>query len=98
MDKWGQRELIEIAHSANPPDDYPGSSPNWGGDVTLPARDGWQVCFFYDCGELDYIEHFVTPSGEKLEVWPDGYDSDQSAPIMVWRGTSDTRSLIDALP
>lgn len=90
LDNWGQMFLLEIASSANPPDTQPGDSPDWCGDVTLSARDGWQVCFFYDCGELDYIDHFITPTGERLDVWPDGYQGDQWPPVMCWRGVSDT--------
>jgi hypothetical protein len=55
----------------------------------LPARDGWLVCFFYDCGELDYIAPFVTPDGEKLEVWPDGYMRGRWPPVMNWRSMGD---------
>lgn len=90
LDKWGQMFLLEIASSAAPPDSQPGDSPNWCGDVTLPGRDGWQVCFFYDCGDLDYIDHFVTPAGEKLDVFVDGYQSEQWPPVMNWGGTADT--------
>ena len=97
LDKWGQAVLLEIAHSAGPPDTQPGDSPNWCGEVTLAGRDGWRVCFFYDCGELDYIDHFVTPDGERLDVWPDDYQSEQGAPVMNWRGTSDTERFVAML-
>jgi hypothetical protein len=90
LDKWGQMFLLEIASSAAPPDTQPGDSPDWCGDVTLPARDGWKVCFFYDCGDLDYIDHFVTPEGEKLDVFADGYQSEQWPPVMCWSGNADT--------
>lgn len=93
LDKWGQVFLMEIAHSAAPPDNQPGDSPSWCSEVLMPARDGWQVCFFYDCGELDYIDHFITPAGERLDVWPDVYESEQSPPVMNWRGTMDTERL-----
>lgn len=93
LDKWGQMFLLNIAHSSAPPDEQPGDSPNWCGEMTLPARDGWLVCVFYDCGQLDYIDHFVTPTGEKLEVWPNDYQGEQWAPVMIWRGTSDTERL-----
>jgi len=89
LDAWGQHNLLDIAHSASPPDE----NPDWWGEVTLPARDGWQACFFYDCGELDYIDHFISPDGQRLYVFPDGYQSDQSPPVMLWRGCSDTQRL-----
>ncbi len=85
LDAWGQMFLLEIASSAVRADDTkPGDSYDRFGDVTLPARDGWQVCFFYDCGDLDYIDHFVTPAGEELEVFPDGYQSERLPPVMQW--------------
>ena len=78
--------LIDIAHAANPPD----RNDDWWGGVVLPSRDGWKVCFFYDCGELDHISHIITPLGDKLDVWPDDYRSDPWPPIMMWGRTSDT--------
>ncbi|MES2685504.1 MAG: hypothetical protein V4706_01715 [Pseudomonadota bacterium] len=93
LDKWGQIFLLEIASSAAPPNTQPSDSTNWCGDVTLPGRAGWKVCFFYDCGDLDYIDHFVTPDGEKLEVFVEGYDSEQWPPVMLWGGISDTERL-----
>lgn len=94
LDSFGQLALVEIANSANPPDD----NPDWYGEVTLPARGGWQVCFFYDCGELDYIDHFITPAGLPLSVWVDGYSSEQWPPVMNWRGTRDTERFRALLP
>lgn len=97
LDEWGQERLMEIARSAMPPDEQPRDSDHWCGDVVMPARDGWQVCVFYDCGELDYIDHFITPEGVKLEVWPREYQSDQLPPVMCWRGCSDTARLMSLL-
>lgn len=97
LDSWGQEQLMQIADSANPPDAQPADSENWCGDVVMPARDGWQVCFFYDCGGLDYIDHFITPNGEKLDVWPSNYQSEQLPPVMNWRGRSDTERLTNLL-
>lgn len=89
-----QWHLLEIAESANPPDMQPDDSDDWCGDVEFAAKDGWKVVFFYDCGELDYIDHFITPNGEKLEVWADGgYQGDQWPPVMNWRGVGDLARL-----
>ena len=70
-------------------------SDDWCGDVELPARDGWKVTFFYDCGELDYIDHFITPSGEKLEVWSDEYQTEHLPAVMCWRSMGDLARLKD---
>lgn len=86
LDSWGQMFLLEIAHSAEPLDEKPGAM----GDVVLLAKDGWEVCFAYDGGALDYIDHFITPDDKKLEVFPKGYISEEWPPIMNWRRTSDT--------
>ncbi len=88
---------MQIAHSACPPGEQPADSDNWGSDVVMPAQDGWQVCFFYDCGGLDYIDHFITPKGERLDVWPRDYQSEQLPPVMNWRGCSDTERLTNLL-
>lgn len=99
LDKYDQWRLLEIAESANPPETKPSDSENWCGDVELPAKDEWKVVFFYDCGELDYIDHFETPDGEKLEVWLGAeYQSEQWPPVMNWRGVGDLARLRAFLP
>lgn len=97
LDKWGQMFLLDIASSANPPNVQPYNSGVWCGEVVLNARDGWKVCFFYDAGQLDYIDYFITPEGEKLNVWPDHYISEQWPPVMNWSGVSDTERFRDLL-
>lgn len=97
LDKWGQVFLMEIAESAAPPDSQPSDSDDWCGEVTLPAKDGWKVCVFYDCGDLDYIDHFVTPDGVKLKVFGVGYKGGHWPPVMLWRGVSDTNRLKEAM-
>ena len=93
LDQYDQWKLLEIAESANPPDEQPGDSDNWCGDVEMPAKDGWKVVFFYDCGELDYIDSFVMPDGTRLEVWGLGYQGEQWPPVMNWRGVGDLERL-----
>lgn len=92
LDKYNQWRLLEIAESANPPDEQP-DGPNWCGEVELPATDGWKVVFFYDCGELDYIDSFVMPDGTRLEVFGDDYQSEQWPPVMNWRVMGDLERL-----
>lgn len=50
------------------------------------CSNGWRVTFFYDGGDLDYIDHFTSPTGEEIDFWewPDG-SSDREA-LINWRG------------
>ena len=94
LDKYDQWRLLRIAESAKPPETQPDDSDDWCGEVEMPAKDGWKVVFFYDCGELDYIDHFITPDGTRLEVWPGGeYQSEQLPPVMIWRSVGDLERL-----
>lgn len=105
LDRYGQWFLLEIAESANPPEILP-SGPEWG-DVPMDASDGWKVVFFYD-GELDYIDHFISPNGERLDVWLDDDHPErekcdaawggQWPPIMNWRGVGDLARLRACYP
>jgi len=97
------RKLIAIAHAANPVEDQ---GDDWVFDVVLPSSNGWKVGFFYDCGELDYIDHFISPTGERIEVWEDdprfefpeqGLDF-PFRPLQCWRGCADTDRLLKLLP
>ena len=67
----------------------PGSIPMNGDvdamDVEFDCRDGWKVNVFYDVGELDYINHFVTPNGDTVDFWK-WPDSDERQRLLCWRG------------
>lgn len=54
-------------------------------EVAFPCRDGWKVIVFYDVGELDYIDSFVSPTGEEIDfwLWPESEDKQR---VMNWRG------------
>ena len=54
-------------------------------DVEITARDGWKVDVFYDCGELDYINHFISPKGEVVNFW-DWPESQDKSLLINWRG------------
>ena len=59
--------------------------------------DNWKVIIFHDCGELDYIDHFVSPDGEIIDFWDwpveeDFYNSDKNL-LMCWRGNGDLARL-----
>lgn len=51
----------------------------------ISINDGWKVCVFYDCGELDYIEYFVAPDGSIVDFW-EWPDSDDQRRLIGWRG------------
>lgn len=82
--------LLDIVESANPPD----RTDDEYSDVTLPARDGWQVSLFYDCRELDYIDRITSPDGIVFSPWDwlDGAPGRQA--LMNWRGVGDRARLI----
>jgi len=91
LDEYDQWKLLEIAESANPPN----ANFEWYGDVKLPAKDGWKVTFYYDCGELDYIDSFVTPDGVTLNVFgPDVVVGLEWPPLMIWREVGDLKRLL----
>lgn len=62
--------LREIADSANAPDSATDDTGGGAfGVVEYCARDGWKVGIFYDAGELDYLDYFVTPNGFRIEAF-----------------------------
>lgn len=78
--------LFSIAESANPP----AHAPDACGDVELPAKDGWKVMFHYDChGDLRYISHFVTPSGQEIDFWEWNDAVPGRDRLIAWCGAGD---------
>jgi len=53
-------------------------------DRTFEIRDGWKVVIFYDCGELDYIDHFETPDGTEVDFWEWPESADRTR-LINWR-------------
>lgn len=88
---WEQ--LLKIAESANPPPDQPCDSENWCGLVTIDADDGWKVVFSYDCGELDYIDIFITPCGRQIDFWTWPDDHHWKNYLINWREMGDLKRL-----
>jgi len=95
-------KLLEIAESVNAPDEIPSDDPDWCADKSFDAKNGWKVVIFYDCGELDYIAHFINPKGEIIDFWDWGGDCfDHDAPdfnrgkniLINWRGNGDMERL-----
>lgn len=83
-------ELLDVARSANPPDYVENGVHE---NREFPARDGWRVVIFYDGGDLDYIDSFISPAGEVIDFWnwPEGPGRNL---LMAWRGVDDTERLI----
>lgn len=52
-------------------------------DVEIPVKDGWKVNVYYDCGGLDFINHFVTPDGEVVNFW-NWQDSEDKRVLAAW--------------
>lgn len=90
MEKFDCWYLLEIAESANPPD-------NWDDHIwtekEFDAKDGWKVSFFYDGDELDYIDHFVTPDGKKIDFWDWPEETPGRQNLINWRGVGDLERL-----
>lgn len=96
------RQLLAAAHETDAPEDI--------GSGEFEVREfkvasGWTVAIYYDCGELDYIDYFVSPSGERLGIWAEELDpriddgsEGQSATLQCWRGLADTDRLLACLP
>lgn len=90
----GIQRLLEIAHSAAPPDTM---GPGTFETITFDGPNGWKVVIFYDDGELDYIDSFTTPRGETIDFW-DWPDTVPGRDILIaWQGTRDTERLLNML-
>lgn len=74
--------LLSLLEGVDIPNDI---GPGEFRDVEIDVRDGWKVDVFYDCGELDYINHFVSPMGEVVNFWDWPRSEDQSL-LINWRG------------
>lgn len=87
--------LLELVERAAPPGKQ--AKGEWDSHVVIEI-DGWQIELFYDCGELDYIDHFITPEGERLNVWPDHQSvtrdmADWQQIVASWREVGDLQRL-----
>lgn len=56
--------LLDIVESTGAPE-YQDADTH----LTMTARDGWSVTFFYHVGELDYIDHLITPGNLIIDPW-----------------------------
>ncbi len=72
------KSILESQAYRDPPND--GSSFR-----TINGNDCWKMVLFYDCGELDYIEHFVGPSGNVIDFWS-WPDNDDRTMFVNWNG------------
>ena len=83
--------LLDIVEKLKPPESIKNAQQ---GDITLTTGE-WTVSFFYDCGEMDYIDHFITPNGQKLDVWGCKTIKDETWQKIIqdWRGVGDLERL-----
>jgi hypothetical protein len=91
INSW--QELLELAEDVAPPEEQPSDSDNWCTDVVFKAADGWKVVIFYDCGELDYISHFVAPGGKEIDFWEWPEAHPWRSYLINWRGVGDLERL-----
>ncbi|MCK2054971.1 phage terminase large subunit family protein [Methylobacterium sp. 37f] len=81
--------LLEIVERTNPPD----CIPNEGSDLTLTTAEGWQVSYFYDVGELDYIDEIRSPDGLVIDFWEWPMGAPGAGFLRAWRGVGDLARL-----
>ena len=91
INSWEQ--LLKIAESVKAPENIPCDSPDWSGDKEFDADDGWKVTIFYDCGELDFIDHFKAPNGEEIQFWDWPDEHPWRGYLINWSGTGDLQRL-----
>ena len=81
-----QWDLLEIAESANPPDNL--DEHVWT-EKTFDSSNGWKVVFFYDGDELDYIDTFISPDGTVINFWEWGDGHPWFNDLFNWRCVGD---------
>jgi hypothetical protein len=79
LNEFTAEYLISIAETASIP---PISYELWPWRI-FDAKEGWKVMVYYDVDELDYIDHFVTPDGQQIDIW-EWPESDEKALITGW--------------
>ena len=96
--------LLEMAESVNAPETQPSDGPNWCTEVEFEGKHGWKVSIFYDCGDIDYIDHFVAPDGHIINFWnwpgdgvnPADPDFNDAKNVLVnWRGNGCLKRMRD---
>lgn len=76
--------LLSLLDGVDIPD---GIEPGEWDTKEFDLANGWKVSIFYDCGDLDYINYFVTPNGKILDFWH-WPDSPDRAMLISWRANS----------
>lgn len=87
----GIRRLLEMAHAVNMPDSL---DPGIFEHLTFDCEGGWKVVIFYDDGDLDYIDQFITPKGEPIDFWEWSNDVPGRDILIAWQGREDTERLL----
>jgi hypothetical protein len=80
--KGSLRDLLKVIGQANPPDHLDGGVFE---EREFVTDEGWQIYIFYDDGDLDYLDYFISPNGAVINVWPDDPSPLQRALQMLAR-------------
>lgn len=88
---YSQWDLLTLAERANPPENM----EEWG-DIPFVVGD-WTIIFFYDCGELDYIDSFIhIPTGTIINFWDWDENHKWRNNLICWRSVGDLQRLLEA--
>lgn len=82
--------LLGLAEECNPPQGHP---VNDSATMEFVTAGGWTVVFFYDAGDLDYIEKFISPEGDEVDFWAWPEDHAGREAMIAWRGVGDLNRL-----
>lgn len=94
-DIYEWQQLLELVEIARPPNNQPSDSVNWCADVLFDSSGGWKVSVFYDCGEIDSIDMFITPDGQKVDFWEWDDEHPWKNWLIAWRCVGDLHRLTD---
>jgi hypothetical protein len=53
------------------------------GNVTYRTSNGWTVVVFNDCQSFDYIDHVISPEGEKVGTFDLPWDDRDEARVFL---------------
>ncbi len=74
--------LLSLADEINPPAKIDDAAF---GNREFICSNGWRVTFFYDGGDLDYIDHFASPDGRVIDFWDWPDDLPERDVLINWR-------------
>lgn len=63
-------EVLELVDSGKEEVRYTGTNPEadvFSGNVPFESASGWRIVVFIDCGDWDYVDRAISPSGEEYD-------------------------------